>query len=161
MKFGSEWRCGNCRKIYSTKELIELEKVKSVESDTDPYNQHGYTSVCTCGYRFHLDTFRMHDRLKIKIEDKDVDVLISTVDLELNHGFFDDKDLWYETGIFIEQLKKDEFGNTMIYEDRYENKQEAVIDHNRILELLKNGKYTTYKSETSGYRINFKDEDKQ
>ena len=155
MKFRAEWRCGNCGKIYSTQELIELEKVKVVESDTDPVNQHGYVSVCTCGYRFILDKWRLHDGLKIKIDGKDVDIMVSTVDLELNYGFFD-RDLWYETGIFIE--RKDEYvGDTMIYEDRYENKEEAIADHNRILELLKNGKYTTYKSETSVYRINFKD----
>jgi len=129
MKFGAEWRCGNCGKIYSTLELIGLEMVKAVESDTDPDNQHGYTSVCACGYRFHLDKFRIHDILKIKIDDKEIDVLISTVDLELNHGFFD-KDLWYETGIFIED---NEDIDTMIYENRYETKEEAIAGHNRIL----------------------------
>jgi len=155
MKFGAEWRCGNCGKIYSTLELIRLERVKAVESDIDPDNQYGYTSVCTCGYRFHLDKFRIHDRLKIKIDDKETDVLISTVDLELNHGFFD-KDLWYETGIFINS--DDEDIGTMIYEKRYENKEKAIAGHNRILELLNNGRYTIYKSEENGYIISFKED---
>ena len=139
MKFGAEWRCGNCGKIYSTLELLRLEKVKAFESDTDPNNQHGFTSVCTCGYRFHLDKFRIHDNLKIKINSEDRDVLVSTVDLELNHGY--NKDLWYETMIFVEDTEgKDKI--ECYYQNRYETKNEAIEDHNRLLNLLKDGKYT-------------------
>ena len=137
MKFGA-WRCGNCGNIYNTLELARLEKVKAVESDTDPNNQHGFTPVCTCGYRFHLDKFRIHDNLKIKINSEDRDVLVSTVDLELNHGY--NKDLWYETMIFVEDAEgKDKI--ECDYENRYETKNEAIEDHNRLLKLLKDGKY--------------------
>lgn len=154
IKCGSEWRCGRCGKIYSTLELLGLERVKLVESDTDPYYQHGFTSVCTCGYRFHLDKWRLHDRLKIKIDDKDVDILLSTVDLELNHGFYTDK--WYETGIFTNM--NDDIGH-MIYEERYETKEEAIANHNIILGLLKEGKYTIDKDENT-YNIGFNLKDK-
>lgn len=137
----SEWKCGNCGKTYSIQELIGLSTIKAVESDTDPKSQHGYTSVCDCGYRFHLDRWRLHDTLKIKINDKEVGILVSTVYLELNNGFFD-KDLWYETMIFSEE------DNIMCnYTNTYETKDEAINDHNKILDNFKNGKYIIEKNE--------------
>lgn len=162
MKFGVEWRCGNCGKIYTTFELIGLKRVKLVDSDTDPGSQHGYTSACDCGYRFHVDKWVLRDVLKVKIDNKEVDgketeMLVSTVDLELNHSFFSDKDLWYETGLFVDIENKDFM--TMIYEERYENKEEAIAGHNKILQLLKDGKYEIYKSDENWYRISFKEDE--
>lgn len=158
IRLGSEWRCGNCGKIYTFDDFIKLEKVKLVESDTNPEEQHGYTSKCECGYRFHLDKWRFHDKLSIKIDTKDNkmlsedrDVLVSTIDLELNHGWLD-KDLWYETMIFIE----DEEGKEKIecyFENRYETKEDAINDHNRIVNLIKDGKYTIEKNDETVLRL--------
>lgn len=136
----SEWKCGNCNKIYSIDDFLTLENVKLVESDTNPKEQHGYTPACECGYRFHLDRWLLHDSIKIKIGTEDRDVLVSSAYLELNHGWWFDKYLWYETMIFIE----DEEGKDQIicnYQDRYETKEEAINDHNRIVNLLKEGMY--------------------
>ena len=138
----SEWRCGNCRKIYSFDEFLKLNRAKMVESDTDPKEQHGYTPVCECGYRFHLDKWRLYDHVKIKTDKEDIDAIISTVDLELNPGYVEGKNLWYGTVIFpggfgddsLEWLK-------CYYEDRYETKEEAIKGHNRVMNFLKEGKY--------------------
>lgn len=102
MKTGVEWRCGNCGKIYNTDEFLVLGKVKVVESDTEPWKQHGYTPMCKCGYRFSLDRWRLSDDLKIKINEDEREIIISTVDLELNHGFNEDQ--WYETMVFVENI---------------------------------------------------------
>ena len=135
----SEWKCGNCRKIYNFGEFIKLGMIKAVESDTNPKEQHGYTPVCECGYRFHIDKWRLHDHLKIIIDSEERDVTVSTIDLEMNHGF--DKDLWYETMVFVEDVEgKDKI--ECYYENRYETKKEAIKDHNRILNLLIDGRYT-------------------
>lgn len=91
--------------------------------------------VCDCGYRFGLDRWRLQDSLKIKIDNREASLLISTVFLEINHGY-PGKDLWYETMIFTE-----EDGIVCSYEERYETKEEVVSDHNRIIDDLKNGKY--------------------
>lgn len=139
MKTGVEWRCGNCGKIYNTDEFLVLGKVKVVESDTEPWKQHGYTPMCKCGYRFSLDRWRLSDDLKIKINEDEREIIISTVDLELNHGFNEDQ--WYETMVFVENIDgKDDIESP--YERRYTNKEDAIGDHNRILNLLKEGKYT-------------------
>lgn len=115
-----DWKCGNCGKTYSFNEFIELTNI----------------GVCDCGYRFSLDRWRLQDQLKIKIDDREVGLLISTAFLEINHRYFD-KNLWYETMIFTE-----EHGIDCSYEERYETKEEAINDHNRIIDDLKNGKYT-------------------
>ena len=158
MKIGSEWKCGNCGKIYSTRELLELEHVKAVEGDTDPESQHGYVAVCTCGYRFHLDKWRLGDRVKIEIGNKEVNILVSTVDLELNHRIFE-REEWYETGIFMDD-EDENVSTRMIYEERYENKEDAMANHNRILELLKSGKFSISKYSENIYTINFEEIEK-
>ncbi len=138
MKSHSEWKCGNCGKVYKFDEFLELDKVKMVEDDTEPWKQHGFTPICKCGYRFSLDRWRLNDNLKIKINEEEIDVMISTVDLELNHGY--EEDLWYETMIFVDNLEgKDDIECS--YERRYANKEDAIEDHNRVLNILKEGKY--------------------
>ena len=135
-----EWKCGKCGKIYTTEEFLMLKKVKAVESDIDPSKEHGFVGVCDCGYRFHLDKWILHDIVKIKIDEEDIDITISTVYLELNGGFYEEeKNLWYETMIF-----PGGFGEELIecsYVNRYETKEDALLDHNRIVNLLKEGKY--------------------
>lgn len=138
----SEWRCGNCGKIYSFYQFIKLNKVKMVESDTDPKEQHGYTPVCECGYRFHLDKWRLYDNVKIKTDKEDIDTIVSTVDLELNHGYEEGENLWYGTMIFPGGFGDDGLEwPKCYYENNYETKEEAIKGHNRIVNLLKEGKY--------------------
>ncbi len=138
----SEWKCGKCGKIYTLEEFISLKKVKAVESDTNPSKEHGFVGVCDCGYRFHLDKWRLHDKVKIKIDKEYIDVQVSTIDLELNHGYEEGEHKWYETMIFPGGL-----GDNALewiecnYTNRYETKEESIEDHNRIVNLLKEGKY--------------------
>jgi len=129
------WRCGKCGKKYSSQEFVELMTVNS---------ESGMMPICTCGYRFFLDKWKLQDILKVKMDDKDIELLISTVYLELNHGFFD-KDLWYETMVFEESLER---VVESIYSNRYETEEQAIIGHNKMLEFVKSGKYEAMIRET-------------
>ena len=83
----------------------------------------------------------MQKKKKIKINNREIGLLISTVFLEINHRYFN-QNLWYETMIFLE-----EDGIDCSYEKRYETKEEAISDHNRIIDDLNNGKYTVERDE--------------
>ena len=122
-----DWKCGNCGKVYTTEQLMGLNSVKV---------QHGYTSVCECGYRFHIDTWRLRDTVSINTDKGDINVDVSTVFLELNNGWKEGEELWYETMIFPQEewLKCG-------YQNRYEIKEEAIKDHDMILDMLRTGKY--------------------
>ncbi len=122
-----EWRCGKCGKKYSFHEFIDLMSANY---------ESGKMPVCPCGYRFFFDKWKLQEMLKVKIGDKEVDVLVSTVYLELNHGFFD-KDLWYETMVFEECVEDVE--SRCI--NRYETEEQAIAGHNETLELVKSGNY--------------------
>lgn len=138
----SEWKCGKCGKIYTFEEFIMLKKVKAVESDPDPSKGYGFVGVCDCGYRFHVDKWRLHDKVKIKIDKEYINVQVSTVDLEVNHGYEEGAYEWYETMIFPGGLGEDALEwITCDYMKRYDTKEEAIQDHNRIVNLLKEGKY--------------------
>ena len=137
-----EWKCGKCGKIYTTEEFIMLKKVKAVERDSNPFKEHGFVGVCDCGYRFHIDKWRLHDDVKIKTDNEYINIRISTVDLELNHGYEEGKNLWYETMIFPGGFGNDELEWIECnYMNRYETQEEAIVDHDRIVNLLKEGKY--------------------
>ena len=122
------WRCGKCGKIYSIQEFIEL---------IGTNYETGNMPICSCGYRFFFDKWKLQDIVKVKMDDKDVDILVSTVYLELNHGFLD-RDLWYETMVFVEDL---EGGVESRYVDRYETEEQAIAGHNKMLELVRSGNY--------------------
>ncbi len=135
LKCKQKWKCGWCDKLYSFTELLELYKVQLVEEDTDPDTQHGYTVRCECGYKFLTDRWKLQDNIVISIDNKDIEIMISTVYLELNHGYT--KDLWYETMIFIDNPDVD-----CQLQRRYETKDEAINDHNKILNMIKEKLYT-------------------
>lgn len=138
----SEWKCGKCGKIYTFDEFLKLKKVKAVDSDTDPSKEHGFTGMCNCGYRFLIDRWRLHDDVEIKTDKGNVNVRVSTVDLELNHGFEEGENIWYEMMIFAGGLGDDKLEwLKCYYENRYETKEEAIKDHDRIVNLLKEGRY--------------------
>ncbi len=138
----SEWKCGKCGKIYSLKELINLPKVKAVETDIDPSREHGFLPMCDCGYRFHLDKWRLQDDVQINIGEKDININISTIDLEFNSGLYEEDEVWYETMIFPGGLGDKKLEDIECsYVNNYKTKEEAIEDHNRIVRLLKEGKY--------------------
>jgi hypothetical protein len=145
-----DWKCGNCGKEYTTEDFLKLTKVQAVETDIDPSKEHGFVGVCECGYRFHIDTWRLHDKVEIETDDGYINIQVSTVFLEFNHGYGIGKDEWFETMIFpggfgdeaIEWLK-----SNLVH--RYETKEEAIKDHDKIVNLLKTGKFeiTNYQLE--------------
>lgn len=138
----SEWKCGKCEKIYTFDEFLKLKKVKAVESDTNPSKEHGFTGVCDCGYRFHLDRWRLNDDVKIKTDKGYINTTISTIDLELNNGFEEGKNIWNETMIFPGGLGNDRLEwIECYYANNYETREEAIKDHDRIVNLLREGKY--------------------
>jgi rubredoxin len=134
----SKWKCGKCGKEYSYEEFHELKSIPLVPEDTNPYLQHGFTHVCECGYVFGRDRWHMKTPLELKTEYGPLKVEVSTVFLELNHGT-DENPLWYETMVFPENI-----GNHEVecwYEERYETKEEAIKGHEKVVNLLKNGKF--------------------
>ena len=122
----SEWKCEKCGIKYSFEELMELPKVQAVETDDNPKEQHGFSSVCKkCGYIFGKDRLRLRKTITIKFKDKEYKVDVSTVFLELNHW-----DFYYETMIFSDGLSCD-------FQERYKTKEEAIKGHKKIIEKLK------------------------
>lgn len=138
----SQWKCGNCCMEYTFAEFIQLTTVQAVESDTSPSREHGFVGKCDCGYRFHLDTWRLHDDVVIDTDHGYVNIKVSTVFLEFNHGYDAAKNIWYETMIFCGGFGDDEIEwleSNFVH--RYETKEEAIADHDKILDLLKKGKF--------------------
>jgi len=131
----SEYKCGKCGKEYTFEEYMELGKVKMVEDDPNPMKNYGYTTVCECGYVFHKDQWHLVDNFEIKVMKKKIKGRVSTVFLELNHGF-GGKSLWYETMIFLEGDVRCEFM------ERYETKEEAKRGHARVTKALADKSYT-------------------
>ncbi len=136
----SDWKCGNCGKIYNVNELLSLKKIKMVEEDTDPYHQHGYTAVCDCGYRFHIDRWRMNDTIKINVDGKESELMISSIFLELNGKIFGEEDEYYETAILWLNENGKDLKNIQIIK-RYDIKEKAIVGHNKLLDLIKMRKY--------------------
>ena len=135
----SEWKCGNCGKVYNFNDFILLKTTKMVESDTNPIEQHGYTPVCECGYRFHLDRWRKDSNIKIKYNGEELELLVSSIFLEMNNKMFDEKDEYYETAILW--FNKDNTLKNIEIIKTYETQEEAIQDHNRLVNLIKEGKY--------------------
>lgn len=121
-----EWKCGKCEKKYGFYEFMEL---------MDANYKNEKMPECPCGYKFFFDKWKLQDILKVKMGDKDVDVLVSTVYLEINHGFLD-KDLWYETMVFVEYIEGNMQSRCI---NRYETEEQAIAGHNETLELVKSG----------------------
>lgn len=136
IKLKTEWKCEDCGIEYTTKKLLKLKKVKAVETDTNPKKQHGYVSVCGCGYIFHKDKWQLKNNVVFPLNWlQAVEGYISTVFLELNHFGF-----WYETMIFTKPYK-------CYYQKRYILKSEARRGHEEILRKIKNKEFEINKSE--------------
>lgn len=142
MRYDLKWKCGNCGKEYTTEDFLRLSTVQAVESDIKPESEHGFVGVCDCGYRFHLDTLRIHDNVEIKTDKGYVTILVSTVFLELNRGYVEGKNIWYETMVLVGGFGSDEVEWLKCnFLHRYETKEEAIKDHDKIFNLLKRGKF--------------------
>jgi hypothetical protein len=141
MVYESQWKCGNCGKEYRFEDFIKLTTVQAVESDINPSREHGYVGVCDCGYRFHLDTWRLHDKVEILTDKGYVNIQVSTVFLEFNHGYEEDKNLWYEIKIFPGGFEEEVDWLKCDLVHRYETKEESLKDHDKILSLLREGKF--------------------
>lgn len=128
----SDWQCSNCLKVYTNSQQLALRKVKAVETDTDPMEQHGYVPVCTCGKRFHLDKWRLQEEVEVNHPEGKKRLQVSTIALELDHGYVEGEHLWYETMIF---------GSDDQYMERYETQEQAENRHKQIVELIKAGHY--------------------
>ena len=132
MKDKKEWKCGDCGKEYTFDESHNLKKVKAVETDTNPKEQHGYTLVCECGYIFHKDRWQMKNEVEFDLNWlQSIYGFVSTVFLELNH--FGN---WYETMIFINSDKY-----SCYYQERYITRAEARRGHRKILDKIKNKEF--------------------
>lgn len=126
-----KWKCGDCGKKYATEELVNLKLIKAVEKDTNPKKQHGYISVCTCGYIFHRDRWRIFENFEIPINFlQAIDCCVSTIDLELDHS-----GCWYETMVFVDS------GWKCYYQTRCVTRAEARIEQRRIVKMIKNKQY--------------------
>jgi hypothetical protein len=124
-------KCGKCGKEYDINEYLRLRTIPVNPNDLDPRLGSGYTKICECGYVFGKDKWMKKTTVKLK----ECEIEVSTVFLEVNHGS-DEKPLWYETMIFP--------GTGLItcwQQWRYETREEAEKGHERIVELLKAGKY--------------------
>ena len=122
--------CGKCGKVYSSEEFQKLNDHVEVRD-----KQRVVYRSCSCGYRFWDDRFkyfRLFDKLTIKTPFGILNIEISTVHLEINHGT-DEKPQWYETLITC-------FEKFVEYEKivRYESELQAQEGHRKIVEKFKN-----------------------
>ena len=62
---------------YYTQEMFQLNKVKAIEEDTNPWEQHGFLPVCKCGYVFSRDKWHIADTLTVMTELGPVDITVS------------------------------------------------------------------------------------
>ena len=117
----NEYKCGKCGKLYTFEEYIKI------------------NCVCpNCGYVFHVDRLKMQlkDKIKTTYKGSDIEVFVSTVFLEMNHGFDEDNPMYWETMIF--KIDKGEINySSDFYQDRYKTKKEAYKEHKRIVKILK------------------------
>ncbi len=152
----SEWKCGKCGTVYDHEGFMALCNIPVVADDPDPKKNYGYAAICSCGYRFHLDKWFMRSTGTIihhmtifhnlfytiffgrYCKPYEIEVNISTVDLELNHEDFGGEPLYYESMIFPSR----EDGEVECwYQDRYPIKEWANADHQHLRYLLERGKY--------------------
>lgn len=131
MMMRKDWACSHCDQRYSMNDLLALPTVKAVADDPDPTGPagHGYLSVCECGKVFHRDKWR----LQADVIGSDGKVYwVSTVHLELNHGF-SGPEMWYET---IVQRPDRAF---LYYQDRYTTRAEAEAGHLLAISQVRSG----------------------
>ena len=120
------WRCSWCYTRYTTDQYLALPMVPADPTESDPQAGHGYLAVCHCGKVFHRDKWRLQEFVGNALGR----FWVSTVDLELNHGF-NAGELWYETMI------EGPDGQFSDYQPRYETREQAEAGHHRVCHDLK------------------------
>jgi len=152
----SIWKCGKCGKSYKFDDWIKLEKVVLVETDKDPKTQHGYTSKCPCGYVFGRDKYFKQSYLTIHAPNQmlGIHIRVSTVYLEMEHyGCF------YETMVFQHDDESlDPYLMRCEFQKRYKTQEEADRGHDKIIEMINDGKYKLVVSEAELIIEDFSDE---
>ena len=115
------WKCSHCGQLYTNDEYLALPKIQAVLDELDPgaLTGHGYFVVCKCGKVFHRDKWRLQEYVAGRDGKR---YWVSTVHLELNHGFMG-PELWYET------MVQGPDGEFLDYQDRYTTKAEAEDGH--------------------------------
>jgi len=142
------WKCGGCGTEYKFEDWIKLEKVVLVETDKNPSEQHGFTAKCSCGYVFGRDRYFKQTYHTLPLgEEKSLHIRISTVFLEMEHlgGYY------YETMIFKVDDKTandDPYRLKCEFQKRYKTQAEADRGHDKIIQMLYDGKYNLVTSET-------------
>ena len=132
----SQYKCGKCGREYTFEEQRTLKYIPVKPDDPNPKKNYGYTPVCSCGYVFGNDKWRIRDTLELKTDQLGLlKIDVSTVFLELNHGF-GGVPLWYETMCFAEGSVRCDF------QDRYTTKEEAEKGHEKIKNALLEGFFT-------------------
>ena len=157
----SDWKCGKCGKVYPFNEYINLVKALAVPGEEHPTapDGHGFHLACECGYEFHRDKWRLQTQGYIDhhmtlfhnlfhalsrgrlCKPHRISWNSSSVFLELNHGLFDDSELYYEAMLFASRgvRKVESYGQR-----RYETLDEAEVDHAQIISNLAEGKYIVF-----------------
>lgn len=143
-------KCGKFNKIYSYEEFVNLLRTQAVEKDINPEKKDIYVGICECGYRFGLDRWQLRDTVSIANGKEIISVDVSTVDLELSHGF--NRDNFYESTLFSNEDLSE-------FCKRYKTQEEAIKGHNEILEWLKSGKYRIETGEDNKKRLLISAED--
>lgn len=136
----SEYKCSNCGQEYTFEEHSQLDRVPVDPEEPDPMQGKGYVRVCECGNRFHLDDWGT----STEVTDEDHEFRVSTVFLNLNHGT-DAQPMWYETCVFWDD------GSYVL--DRYGTKEEAEEGHERVVNALREGRYTFQSENFVGLKI--------
>jgi len=140
MTFGARYKCPRCDAIYTREEYDRLESTW-----IDPQiPELGKTKICSrCGSKFSENRMVLKDYVKLK---RGVIVEVSTVDLVMEHNWYDDDwydgdGYFYETMLWIRRDKDSDVGiPTHEVVIRYKTRNEAVQGHRRIVEALKKGK---------------------
>ena len=129
-------KCGNCGAEYELQDWIRLKKVPRNPTDVSPAIQSGYTYQCKCGYIFGVDRWKLRETVTIPTPIGDISVTVNTSFLEV--GFEDGKGttLWFET-VIIPDTPSVECYTCW----RYRTKEDAQAGHERVVRLLKEGKF--------------------
>jgi len=138
----TDYRCGQCLRVFTVDEFDRLAKVtrrrsyfRDAEGNIRPLipNKVEKKYVCpNCGYVFGTDPWRINHYVEIKSEGgRETKVRLSTVYTEVNVGT-PEEPLWYET--VVREVQCD-------YAKRYFTKKEAIEGHLELVELLKKGRF--------------------
>lgn len=120
----SEYRCSQCKTVYSRYEYDQLDRVPLNPDADNPEQKGGYEKVCECGARFHSDKWQIRSDFEI---DTFGEFYVSTVALSIPHGL--NHNQWYES------LIGHKHGNHV--ERRYETQDEAEAGHEELVDKLK------------------------